>query len=84
MVPFVNGCKDFSFVGVARDSDGRAIAIPQNITVKTKFAAADGEEMETPLSIKFRAPRARYHRIEQLLSLIMSTLCLRSILRQHL
>tara|TARA_A100001035_G_scaffold276281_1_gene271016 strand:+ start:6330 stop:8447 length:2118 start_codon:yes stop_codon:yes gene_type:complete len=55
--PLANGCKDFSFVGVARDSDGRAIA-PQNITVKTKLAAADGEEMETPLSIKFRAPRA--------------------------
>ena len=52
-----NGCKDFAFIGTIRDSDQRAIA-PANIAVTTRESAADGEQRESALSIKFRAPRA--------------------------
>ena len=52
-----NGCKDFAFIGTIRDSDQRAIA-PANIAVVTRESAADGEQRESALSIKFRAPRA--------------------------
>ena len=52
-----NGCKDFAFIGTIRDSDQRAIA-PANINVVTRESAADGEERESALSIKFRAPRS--------------------------
>ena len=52
-----NGCKDFAFIGTIRDSDGRAIA-PSNIAVVTRESAADGEQRESALSVKFRAPRS--------------------------
>ena len=52
-----NGCKDFAFVGTIRDSDGRAIA-PSNIEIVTRESAADGEQRESALSVKFRAPKS--------------------------
>ncbi len=52
-----NGCNDFAFTGLIIDSEGRPIP-PQNIIVTTIDAAQDGESRETPLSIKFNAPRA--------------------------
>ena len=52
-----NGCKNFDYIGYINDSDGRAIN-PSAITLITKDAAQDGEEHETALSVKFRAPRA--------------------------
>ena len=52
-----NGCKDFNFIGSIKDSDGRAIA-PANIAVETREPAADGEQRESALSVKFRAPKA--------------------------
>jgi len=52
-----NGAKGFDFVGNVVDSDGRVIA-PANISLSTKDAAQDGEDRETALSVKFRAPRA--------------------------
>jgi len=52
-----NGCTDFAFTGLIIDSEGRPIP-PQNIKVTTIDAAQDGESRETPLSIKFNAPRA--------------------------
>ena len=52
-----NGCKDFAFIGTIKDSDGRAIA-PSNIAVVTRESAADGEQRESALSVKFRAPRS--------------------------
>ena len=52
-----NGCKNFDYIGNIMDSDGRVIA-PSKITIITKDASQDGEERETGLSIKFRAPRA--------------------------
>ena len=52
-----NGCTDFAFTGLIVDDQGRPIP-PQNITVTTIDAAQDGESRESPLSIKFNAPRA--------------------------
>ena len=52
-----NGAKGFDFVGNVVDSDGRIIS-PANISLSTKDAAQDGEDRETALSVKFRAPRA--------------------------
>ena len=52
-----NGCTDFAFTGLIVDDQGRPIP-PQNITVTTIDAAQDGETRESPLSIKFNAPRA--------------------------
>ena len=52
-----NGAKSFAFVGNVIDSDGRVIS-PNAITLTTKDAAQDGEDRETGLSVKFRAPRA--------------------------
>jgi len=52
-----NGAKAFAFVGNVTDSDNRAIS-PNAITLTTKDAAQDGEDRETGLSVKFRAPRA--------------------------
>ena len=52
-----NGAKSFAFVGNVIDSDGRVIS-PNAITLSTKDAAQDGEDRETGLSVKFRAPRA--------------------------
>ena len=52
-----NGAKGFDFVGNVIDSDGRAIA-PAKIGLTTKDSAQDGEDRETALSVKFRAPRA--------------------------
>ncbi len=52
-----NGAKGFDFVGNVIDSDLRVIN-PNSITLTTKDAAQDGEDRETPLSVKFRAPRA--------------------------
>ena len=52
-----NGAKGFDFVGNVVDSDLRNIS-PNNVSLTTKDAAQDGEDRETPLSVKFRAPRA--------------------------
>ena len=52
-----NGAKGFAFVGNVVDSDLRTIS-PSAITLTTKDAAQDGEDRETGLSVKFRAPRA--------------------------
>ena len=52
-----NGAKGFDFIGNVIDSDLRVIS-PNSITLTTKDAAQDGEDRETPLSVKFRAPRA--------------------------
>tara|TARA_B100000131_G_scaffold299843_1_gene320696 strand:+ start:557 stop:2647 length:2091 start_codon:yes stop_codon:yes gene_type:complete len=52
-----NGCKNFDYIGNVVDSDGRVID-PNSITLTTKDAAQDGEDRETSLSVKFRAPRA--------------------------
>ena len=52
-----NGAKGFDFIGNVIDSDLRVIS-PNSITLTTKDSAQDGEDRETPLSVKFRAPRA--------------------------
>ena len=52
-----NGCRNFDYIGNIIDSDGRVIA-PAGISIHTKDASQDGEERETGLSVKFRAPRA--------------------------
>ena len=52
-----NGAKGFDFIGNVIDSDLRVIS-PNSITLTTKDAAQDGEDRETSLSVKFRAPRA--------------------------
>lgn len=52
-----NGAKGFDFVGNVVDSDLRNVA-PSKISLSTKDAAQDGENRESPLSVKFRAPRA--------------------------
>ena len=56
MVPEANGAKKFGFIGRAIDSTGRPV-LPQAITMETIETAADGEERESPLSIKYRAPK---------------------------
>tara|TARA_B100000131_G_scaffold8989_1_gene9457 strand:+ start:492 stop:2621 length:2130 start_codon:yes stop_codon:yes gene_type:complete len=52
-----NGAKGFDFIGNIVDSDQRTIS-PNSISLTTKDAAQDGEDRETALSVKFRAPRA--------------------------
>ena len=52
-----NGCKGFDYIGNIVDSDGRVLA-PASLVVTTKDPAQDGEDRETGLSVKFRAPRA--------------------------
>ncbi len=52
-----NGAKGFNFIGTVLDSDQRVIS-PNSISLTTKDAAQDGEDRETSLSVKFRAPRA--------------------------
>ena len=52
-----NGCKGFNFIGNVVDSDNRVVS-PNSISLTTKDAAQDGEDRETSLSVKFRAPRA--------------------------
>ena len=52
-----NGADNFAFIGQIKDSDGRVIP-PQNITTMTKEKGQQGEDQESSLSIKFRAPRA--------------------------
>ena len=52
-----NGCKNFDYIGNIVDSDARVIP-PAAMVVTTKDAAQDGEDRETGLSVKFRAPRA--------------------------
>ena len=52
-----NGAKGFNFIGNVVDSDNRVIS-PNAIALTTKDAAQDGEDRETALSVKFRAPRA--------------------------
>jgi len=52
-----NGADDFQFIGRIVDSDGRFIA-PDNIGITTKEKAGQGEEAETPISIKYNAPRS--------------------------
>ena len=51
-----NGARDFSFIGTASDSEGRIVG-NSSITVVTENQAADGEDRETPVSIKYNAPR---------------------------
>ena len=52
-----NGAKGFNFIGNVIDSDNRVVN-PNSISLTTKDAAQDGEDRETSLSVKFRAPRA--------------------------
>ena len=52
-----NGARGFDFVGQVVDSDARVIS-PNAIKLTTKDHAQDGEDRETSLSVKFRAPRA--------------------------
>ena len=52
-----NGAKGFNFIGTVRDSDLRVVN-PNSIALTTKDAAQDGEDRETSLSVKFRAPRS--------------------------
>jgi len=52
-----NGAKGFNFIGTVLDSDLRVVS-PNAISLTTKDAAQDGEDRETSLSVKFRAPRA--------------------------
>ncbi|BCU95149.1 MAG: hypothetical protein CM15mV7_2650 [uncultured marine virus] len=52
-----NGADNFAFIGQIKDSDGRVIP-PQSITTMTKEKGQQGEDQESSLSIKFRAPRA--------------------------
>ena len=52
-----NGADNFAFIGQIKDSDGRVIP-PQAIKTTTMEKAQQGEDAETSLSIKFRAPRA--------------------------
>ena len=52
-----NGADNFSFIGQIKDSDNRVIP-PQSITTTTMEKSQQGEDAETSLSIKFRAPRA--------------------------
>ena len=52
-----NGADRFAFIGQITDSDGRVIP-PQSIKTTTMEKAQQGEDAESSLSIKFRAPRA--------------------------
>tara|TARA_B100000073_G_scaffold99144_1_gene78818 strand:+ start:9746 stop:11902 length:2157 start_codon:yes stop_codon:yes gene_type:complete len=52
-----NGADNFAFVGNIVDSDGRVLP-PQAISTTTREKAQQGEVAETPLQIKFRAPRS--------------------------
>ena len=52
-----NGCTKFAFIGQAVDSIGRPIA-PSSMSLATVDASVDGEERESALSIKYRAPRS--------------------------
>lgn len=52
-----NGCTKFAFIGQAVDSFGRPIA-PASMSLATINTSEDGEDRESALSIKFRAPRA--------------------------
>jgi len=52
-----NGSKSFSFIGNIMDSDGRVLPT-SGIKLTILEAAQQGEERETGLSVKFRAPRA--------------------------
>ena len=52
-----NGAKEFSFIGNIVDSDGRSVA-SNSIALTVKEAAQQGENRESGLSVKFRAPRA--------------------------
>ncbi|MBG46649.1 MAG: hypothetical protein CMB76_09080 [Euryarchaeota archaeon] len=52
-----NGARGFNFIGNVVDSDLRVVS-PNAISLTTKDAAQDGEDRETSLSVKFRAPRA--------------------------
>ena len=55
-----NGARDFSFIGTASDSEGRIVG-NSSITVVTENQAADGEDRETPVSIKYNAPVSYTH-----------------------
>ena len=52
-----NGSKSFSFIGNIIDSDGRVLPTA-GMMLHVKESAQQGEDRETGLSIKFRAPRA--------------------------
>lgn len=52
-----NGSSNFAYIGNIVDSDGRVVP-PAGITLMTIDPAQQGEDRETGLSIKFRAPRA--------------------------
>lgn len=55
--PKANGTQDFAYIGNIMDSDGRVVSA-SSIAVVTENAAREGEDRETGLSVKFRAPRA--------------------------
>lgn len=55
--PAANGATKFSFVGRATDSSGRAV-LPTAMSLATIDSSQAGEDKESALSVKFRAPRA--------------------------
>ena len=55
--PKANGANKFSFIGQAVDVTGRSI-LPSQMSLATIDSSQSGEERESALSIKFRAPRA--------------------------
>ena len=55
--PKANGANKFSFIGQAVDVTGRAV-LPSQMSLATIDSSQSGEERESALSVKFRAPRA--------------------------
>jgi len=55
--PKANGANKFSFIGQAVDVTGRSI-LPSQMSLATIDSSQSGEERESALSVKFRAPRA--------------------------
>lgn len=55
--PTANGATKFNFIGRAIDNTGRPI-LPSSMSLATIDGSQAGEDRESALSIKFRAPRA--------------------------
>ncbi len=55
--PKANGANKFSFIGRAVDITGRSV-LPSQMSLATIDSSQSGEERESALSVKFRAPRA--------------------------
>lgn len=55
--PDANGATKFNFIGRLIDNTGRVV-LPASLNMVTTENAADGEDRETGLSIKYRAPKS--------------------------